>query len=156
MLTDVLRTLHTTSSELYNICIVSKRSLLTRSQFDERKGATWHCIVGRNFGSFVTHGRSSIRLVFLYTSKPCLHRRQRRSTSSTFTWATARYSFLRRSSTSDRLRSLPWNLSIPNGLCKGESETTRPVGLTAGEAEMEDDCCSAWDRKSGLFATPSF
>ncbi|KAK3115603.1 Dynein light chain [Teratosphaeriaceae sp. CCFEE 6253] len=24
-------------------------------QFDERKGATWHCIVGRNFGSFVTH-----------------------------------------------------------------------------------------------------
>ncbi|KAK0249780.1 Dynein light chain, cytoplasmic [Friedmanniomyces endolithicus] len=23
--------------------------------FDERKGATWHCIVGRNFGSFVTH-----------------------------------------------------------------------------------------------------
>jgi hypothetical protein len=26
-------------------------------QFDERKGATWHCIVGRNFGSFVTHGK---------------------------------------------------------------------------------------------------
>jgi len=25
-------------------------------QFDKRKGATWHCIVGRNFGSFVTHG----------------------------------------------------------------------------------------------------
>ncbi|KAL2007847.1 hypothetical protein VTN00DRAFT_7829 [Thermoascus crustaceus] len=23
--------------------------------FDSRKGATWHCIVGRNFGSFVTH-----------------------------------------------------------------------------------------------------
>lgn len=23
---------------------------------DERKGPTWHCIVGRNFGSFVTHG----------------------------------------------------------------------------------------------------
>lgn len=27
------------------------------SQFDSRKGATWHCVVGRNFGSFVTHGR---------------------------------------------------------------------------------------------------
>lgn len=26
-------------------------------QFDSRKGATWHCIVGRNFGSYVTHGR---------------------------------------------------------------------------------------------------
>lgn len=25
-------------------------------QFDSRAGATWHCIVGRNFGSFVTHG----------------------------------------------------------------------------------------------------
>ncbi|KAF1736628.1 Dynein light chain, cytoplasmic [Beauveria bassiana] len=24
-------------------------------KFDERKGPTWHCIVGRNFGSFVTH-----------------------------------------------------------------------------------------------------
>jgi dynein light chain LC8-type len=27
--------------------------------FDERKGPTWHCIVGRNFGSFVTHGSSN-------------------------------------------------------------------------------------------------
>ncbi|KAF2170125.1 hypothetical protein M409DRAFT_64481 [Zasmidium cellare ATCC 36951] len=26
-----------------------------KKTFDERKGATWHCIVGRNFGSFVTH-----------------------------------------------------------------------------------------------------
>ncbi|KAJ4161688.1 uncharacterized protein LMH87_007712 [Akanthomyces muscarius] len=25
------------------------------SQSDERKGPTWHCIVGCNFGSFVTH-----------------------------------------------------------------------------------------------------
>ncbi|KAJ9646494.1 Dynein light chain [Coniosporium tulheliwenetii] len=26
-----------------------------KKEFDARKGATWHCIVGRNFGSFVTH-----------------------------------------------------------------------------------------------------
>jgi len=26
-----------------------------KKTFDERKGATWHCIVGRNFGSYVTH-----------------------------------------------------------------------------------------------------
>lgn len=26
-----------------------------KRKFDETKGATWHCIVGRNFGSFVTH-----------------------------------------------------------------------------------------------------
>ena len=32
-------------------------------QFDSRKGATWHCVVGRNFGSFVTHG--SLRYIRL-------------------------------------------------------------------------------------------
>ncbi|GLI78451.1 Dynein light chain, cytoplasmic [Penicillium rolfsii] len=26
-----------------------------KKEFDSRKGATWHCVVGRNFGSFVTH-----------------------------------------------------------------------------------------------------
>ncbi|CRG90350.1 Dynein light chain, cytoplasmic [Talaromyces islandicus] len=30
-----------------------------KKEFDSRKGATWHCIVGRNFGSFVTHEFSS-------------------------------------------------------------------------------------------------
>ncbi|KAL8762959.1 MAG: hypothetical protein Q9184_001109 [Pyrenodesmia sp. 2 TL-2023] len=28
-----------------------------KKEFDSRAGATWHCIVGRNFGSFVTHGQ---------------------------------------------------------------------------------------------------
>ena len=31
-----------------------------KKDFDTRYGATWHCIVGRNFGSFVTHGTSGI------------------------------------------------------------------------------------------------
>ncbi|EGD89530.2 hypothetical protein H112_03155 [Trichophyton rubrum D6] len=31
-----------------------------KKEFDSRKGATWHCIVGRNFGSFVTHGMLSL------------------------------------------------------------------------------------------------
>ena len=34
-----------------------------KKEFDSRFGATWHCIVGRNFGSFVTHGRSFAQLV---------------------------------------------------------------------------------------------
>ena len=34
--------------------------VLIKIQFDERKGATWHCIVGRNFGSFVTHGTANV------------------------------------------------------------------------------------------------
>ena len=29
-----------------------------KKDFDSRFGATWHCVVGRNFGSFVTHGMS--------------------------------------------------------------------------------------------------
>ena len=27
-----------------------------KKEFDSRFGATWHCFVGMNFGSFVTHG----------------------------------------------------------------------------------------------------
>ena len=26
-----------------------------KQRFDELHGASWHCIVGRNFGSFITH-----------------------------------------------------------------------------------------------------
>ncbi|XP_047155685.1 dynein light chain 2, cytoplasmic-like [Vigna umbellata] len=26
-----------------------------KKEFDKRHGHTWHCIVGRNFGSYVTH-----------------------------------------------------------------------------------------------------
>lgn len=29
-----------------------------KKAFDKKYGATWHCIVGRNFGSFVTHGNA--------------------------------------------------------------------------------------------------
>lgn len=33
-------------------------------------GPTWHCVVGRNFGSFVTHGKVEVRYcilnVFIY------------------------------------------------------------------------------------------
>ena len=37
--------------------LMRRDTFLTGMQFDLRKGATWHCIVGRNFGSFVTHGK---------------------------------------------------------------------------------------------------
>ena len=29
-----------------------------KKEFDSRFGASWHCVVGQNFGSFVTHGTS--------------------------------------------------------------------------------------------------
>ena len=28
-----------------------------KKEFDKKYNPTWHCIVGRNFGSFVTHGK---------------------------------------------------------------------------------------------------
>jgi len=48
---------------------------LTDVQFDERKGATWHCIVGRNFGSFVTHGWPSETPFRLFTLALTSHHR---------------------------------------------------------------------------------
>ncbi|CUS15175.1 unnamed protein product [Tuber aestivum] len=34
-----------------------------KKEFDAKFGSTWHCIVGRNFGSFVTHGRDLIEVM---------------------------------------------------------------------------------------------
>lgn len=42
-------------------------------QFDSRKGATWHCVVGRNFGSFVTHGEFWTRYTNLKGCANCLY-----------------------------------------------------------------------------------
>lgn len=75
----------------------TNRRPLTKQQFDERKGPTWHCIVGRNFGSFVTHGKDPRRKSsmpetrpFAAIQRPSLTRtKQRRSTSSTSTSDTA-------------------------------------------------------------------
>ncbi|KAG6582205.1 hypothetical protein SDJN03_22207, partial [Cucurbita argyrosperma subsp. sororia] len=35
-----------------------------KKDFDQRHGPTWHCIVGRNFGSYVTH--ESNHFVYFY------------------------------------------------------------------------------------------
>lgn len=45
---------------MYTWILLLENIFSDRRQFDERKGATWHCIVGRNFGSFVTHGTLSV------------------------------------------------------------------------------------------------
>jgi len=34
-----------------------------KREFDAKKGATWHCIVGRNFGSFCYAGECATRAV---------------------------------------------------------------------------------------------
>ncbi|KAF9153086.1 Dynein light chain 1, cytoplasmic [Linnemannia schmuckeri] len=35
-----------------------------KKEFDRKYGLTWHCIVGRNFGSFVTHGKLQLKAYF--------------------------------------------------------------------------------------------
>ncbi|PCH03842.1 Dynein light chain, type 1/2 [Penicillium occitanis (nom. inval.)] len=64
-----------------------------KKEFDSRKGATWHCIVGRNFGSFVTHGGCSINSALCPKPSTDSVYTQRRNTSSTSTSATALSSF---------------------------------------------------------------
>lgn len=82
-----------------------------KKDFDKQYGATWHAVVGKNFGSFVTHGeydisqsiskrrgtsvlrfihemldRSSVSVHFLVMCMPLTHRRpQKRRTSFTST-----------------------------------------------------------------------
>ncbi|CAL9781641.1 unnamed protein product [Musa acuminata subsp. burmannicoides] len=42
-----------------------------KKEFDKKYGATWHCIVGRNFGSYVTHETNHF-LYFYVDSKAVL------------------------------------------------------------------------------------
>jgi dynein light chain LC8-type len=61
-----------------------------KKEFDRRHGPTWHVVVGKNFGSYVTHGQcSSSSSVFISAEKghrvdDCM---QKPNTSSTFTSA---------------------------------------------------------------------
>jgi len=43
----------TIALETYNI--EKDIAAYIKKQFDNRYSASWHCIVGRNFGSYVTH-----------------------------------------------------------------------------------------------------
>jgi len=38
-----------------------------KKEFDRRHGATWHVVVGKNFGSYVTHGLSSFLCLLFHT-----------------------------------------------------------------------------------------
>jgi dynein light chain LC8-type len=60
-----------------------------KKEFDRRHGPTWHVVVGKNFGSYVTHGQCSSSSVFISAEKgnrvdDCM---QKPNTSSTFTSA---------------------------------------------------------------------
>src|SRR5438105_8279026 len=43
-----------------NVCLNRQDiAAYMKKEFDNKFGTTWHCVVGRNFGSFVTHGSRS-------------------------------------------------------------------------------------------------
>lgn len=42
-----------TASEKFNV--EKDIAAFIKKEFDRRHGPTWHCVVGRNFGSYVTH-----------------------------------------------------------------------------------------------------
>lgn len=39
----------------YKVSLHDEFSFLSLKEFDKKYNPTWHCIVGRNFGSYVTH-----------------------------------------------------------------------------------------------------
>jgi dynein light chain LC8-type len=63
-----------------------------KKEFDKRHGATWHVVVGKNFGSYVTHGTSFDSMPCKNRNKPRLLVVQKRSISSTFTSALSLFS----------------------------------------------------------------
>lgn len=41
-----------------------------KKEFDKKYNATWHCIVGRNFGSYVTHETKHFIYFYLGQASP--------------------------------------------------------------------------------------
>lgn len=52
-----------------------------KKDFDKRHGPTWHVVVGKNFGSYVTHGKPSAPTPEPY-SNPCPKKPNTSSTST--------------------------------------------------------------------------
>ncbi|RYG51950.1 hypothetical protein EON67_02305 [archaeon] len=44
--------------------VVARARADIKKEFDKKYGPTWHCIVGRNFGSYVTH--ESKHFIYFY------------------------------------------------------------------------------------------
>ena len=48
-----------------------------KKEFDRRHGPTWHVVVGKNFGSYVTHGMSLVPSFFSFSLSSTKHARER-------------------------------------------------------------------------------
>uniref|UniRef100_A0AC34PUI9 Dynein light chain n=1 Tax=Panagrolaimus sp. JU765 TaxID=591449 RepID=A0AC34PUI9_9BILA len=40
-------------------------AVFIKEEFDKRHGSSWHCVVGRNFGSFVSHETNTFIYFYL-------------------------------------------------------------------------------------------
>ncbi|XP_048129723.1 dynein light chain 1, cytoplasmic [Rhodamnia argentea] len=52
-------------------CVEKDVAEYIKKEFDKKHGCTWHCIVGRNFGSYVTHETNHF-IYFYYGQKAIL------------------------------------------------------------------------------------
>ena len=74
----------TQAMEKYNI--EKDIAAFIKREFDKKCNPTWHCIVGRNFGSYVTH---ETKVISYFTS--CILTRILYSILFTFTWDKLRF-----------------------------------------------------------------
>jgi len=44
-----------TTQALEKFTIEKDMAAFVKREFDKKYGATWHCVIGRHFGSYVTH-----------------------------------------------------------------------------------------------------
>ena len=50
-----------------------------KKEFDKKYGPTWHCVVGRNFGSYVTHESGNFIYMYISNVAFCYSRRDERA-----------------------------------------------------------------------------
>ncbi|WBW74848.1 dynein light chain Dlc2 [Schizosaccharomyces osmophilus] len=55
---------HTAVQAMEKFTVEKDIAAFVKREFDKKYSPTWHCIVGRNFGSYVTH--ESHRFVYFY------------------------------------------------------------------------------------------
>ena len=97
-----------------------------KKEFDRRHGPTWHVVVGKNFGSYVTHGECPRISSHASSTRRCLARLGNRAHRSRFSQRQSTSS----TSTSARLPSSSGSLNAPIDLAQTSSATRLPVHPT--------------------------
>ena len=78
-----------TALEKYNI--EKDIAAQIKKEFDRRHGPTWHVVVGKNFGSYVTHGECPRISLYASSTRRCLARLGNRAHRSRFSAETKHF-----------------------------------------------------------------